>query len=233
MLRPLSLLVLFLFAAPAAAQEYQSKELAEAAAAYRQELIDSIPAAKKQPALIPRLRRDADAEYRAKRYSQASDDLKRAIAYGADDGLVWLRLAQALAEAQDDHFPASAYNAYRKSTDPVERGVALFLIGRDYDRHDKQKEALIVFEAGLAFTKSAAVAERVDQLRRLVAFRVTKVEITAEAEMPRACLRFNEKIATRPDLSYGDFVRSTPDLAGIVTARGDMLCLDGLKHGET
>ena len=38
----------------------------------------------------------------------------------------------------------SAYNAYRKSTDPVERGNALFIIGRDYDRHDKFKEALAV-----------------------------------------------------------------------------------------
>src|SRR5258708_607617 len=98
MLRALALLLLiFVVAAPAAAQEYQSKELAEAATDYRQELIDSVPAGKKQPALIPRLRRDADAEYRAKRYAQAIDDLAKAIAYGADDGLVWLRLAQALA----------------------------------------------------------------------------------------------------------------------------------------
>jgi alpha-2-macroglobulin len=233
MLRALWLLVLVVVAAPASAQEYQSKELADAAAQYRQELIDSIPAAKKQPALIVRLRRDADAEYRAHRYSQAIEDLSRAIAFGADDALVWLRLAQAQAETRDDHFPASAYNAYRKSSDPVERGIALFLIGRDFDRHDKPKEALAAFEAGLALTRSADVAERVEQLRRLVAFRVTKVEIAAEADTPRACLRFNEKIATRTDISYGDFVRATPDLAGIVTARGDTLCLDGLKHGET
>src|SRR5207237_9717501 len=93
MLRSLSLLVAVLLAAPASAQEYQSKELADAAAQYRQELVDSIPAAKKQPALIPRLRRDADAEYRAKRYRQATDDLSQAIAHGADDGLVWLPLA--------------------------------------------------------------------------------------------------------------------------------------------
>src|SRR6266851_687654 len=234
MLRALALLLLiFVAAAPAAAQEYQSRELAEAAADYRQELIDSVPAGKKQPALIPRLRRDADAEYRAKRYAQAIDDLAKAIAYGADDGLVWLRLAQALAGAQNDRVQAAAYNAYRKSTDPVEHGIALFLIGQDYDRHDKRKEALGAFEAGLAFTKSAAVAERVDQLRRLVAFRVTKVEIAAETDTPRACLRFNEKIATKADLSYGDYVHAKPELNGIVTARGDTLCLDGLKHGET
>src|SRR5712691_2461344 len=233
MLRFLSLLVVVLIAAPASAQEYQSKELADAASTYRQELIDSIPAAKKQPALIPRLRRDADAEYRAKRYPQTIDDLSRAIAYGADDGLVWLRLAPAQAEIQDNHFPASAYNAYRKSSDPVERGVALFLIGRDLDRHDKPKEALAAFEAGLALTRSANVAERVEQLHRLVAFRVTKVESTAETDAPRACLRFNEKIAIGANITYGDFVRATPDLAGIVTARGDTLCLDGLKHGET
>ena len=64
---------------------------------------------------------------------------------------------------------------------------------------------------GLALTQSPPVAERVDQLKRLVAFRVTKVEIAAEADAPRACLRFNEKIATKADLSYGDYVRATPD----------------------
>lgn len=75
MLRALSLLVVVLIAAPAAAQEYQSKGLGDAAAGYRQELIDSVPAAKRQPALIARLRRDADGEYQAKRYAQAIDDL--------------------------------------------------------------------------------------------------------------------------------------------------------------
>ena len=71
MLRALALFVLVLSAVPAAAQEYQSKELAEAGTAYRQELIDRIPANKRQPSLIARLRSDADAEYRAKRYAQA------------------------------------------------------------------------------------------------------------------------------------------------------------------
>src|SRR5437773_1742165 len=75
----------------------------------------------------------------------AIDEPTRAIANGADDGLVWLRLAQNELAAQDDHAMASAYNSYLKSVDPVERGVALFVIGRDYDRHDKQKEALAAF----------------------------------------------------------------------------------------
>jgi uncharacterized protein YfaS (alpha-2-macroglobulin family) len=233
MLRALALFVLALYAAPAAAQEYQSKELAEAGTAYRQELIDSVPVNKRQPSLIARLRSDADAEYRAKRYPQAIDDLSKAIAYGADDGLVWLRLAQNLVAADNDRASVAAYNAYAKSTDLVERGNALFLIGRDYDRHDKQKEALAAFQAGIALTSSPAVAERIEQLKRLVAFRVTKVEVQAEADTARACLRLNEKIATKSDLSYGAFVRSEPALDGIVTARGDTLCLDGLKHGET
>ena len=233
MLRALSCLLLVLFAAPALAQDYQSKELAEAGVNYRQELVSNVPANKRQPSLIPRLRKDADEEYRAKRYPQAIEDLIRAIAYGADDGLVWLRLAQNLAATGDDHTMAAAYNAYVKSVDPVERANALFIIGRDYDRHDQLKDALAAFNAGLALTKAPAVAERVDQLKRLVAFRVTKVDIQAEADTPRACLRLNEKIAPKADLSYGAFVRSEPALDGIVTARGDTLCLDGLKHGET
>ncbi|MBV9863513.1 MAG: alpha-2-macroglobulin family protein [Alphaproteobacteria bacterium] len=231
MLRAVVLLVMGLVAAPVAAQEYQSKELAEGAQQYRQELLDSIPANARMPTRIPGLRRDAEADYRAKRYAAAIDELTRAIAYGADDGLVWLRLAQNQLAAEDDHASASAYNAYLKSTDPVERGTALFVIGRDYDRHDKQKEALAAFEAGLAFTHLPAIAERVDQLRRLVAFRVTKVEIEAEADGARACLRFNEKVGTGADLSYGALVRAEPNFDGIVTARDETLCLNGLQHG--
>jgi alpha-2-macroglobulin len=231
MLRGLLVFCLVCVAGPALAQEYQSKELADAARDWRQQLIDSIPANKKQPALIAGLRRTAEADYQAKRYAAAIDELTRAIANGADDGLVWLRLAQNELAAQDDHAMASAYNAYLKSTDPVERGVALFVIGRDYDRHDKQKEALAAFDAGLGFTRLPAIAERAEELRRLVAFRVTKVEVQAEAEWGRACLRFNEPIGTKGDVSYGSFVRSEPKLDGIVTARGDTLCLDGMKHG--
>src|SRR5271167_1590952 len=231
MLRALFVLCLVSVAAPAVAQEYQSKELADAARDWRRELIDSVPANKKQPALIAGWRRMADTDYQAKRYAAAIEELTRAIANGADDGLVWLRLAQNELAAEDDHAMASAYNAYLKSTDPVERGVALFVIGRDYDRHDKQKEALAAFDAGLNFTRLPAIAERAEELRRLVAFRVTKVEVQGEAEWGRACLRFNETIEHKGDVSYGSFVRSQPPLDGIVTARGDTMCLDGMKHG--
>src|SRR3954454_4893028 len=215
MLRALLVFCLVSVAAPAVGQEYQSKELADAARDWRRELIDSVPANKKQPALIAGWRRMADADYQGKRYAGAIEELTRAIANGADDGLVWLRLAQNELAAEDSHAMASAYNAYLKSTDPVERGAALFVIGRDYDRHDKQKEALAAFEAGLAFTRLPAIAERTEELHRLVAFRVTKVEIQAEAEAGRACLRFNEKIGTRGDISYDTFVRSQPPLDGI------------------
>ena len=237
MLRTLSF-VLVLFAGawvmPALSAEYESKELADAGRDYRQDLIDRIQANKRKPNLIPQLRQDADKEYRAKRYSQAIDDLEKAISYGADDGLVWLRLAQAQVAYDDqDHAMSSAYNAYRKSNDPVERGEALFIIGKDYDKHDKYKEALAVFEAGLGFTKSPGVTERVAQLKVLVAFRVVKVEVEAESDDARACLRFNEPVATKGGISYGAYVRTTPALDGIVTARDDTMCLDGLKHGTT
>src|ERR1700732_351959 len=131
------------WALPAVAAEYQSKELADAGSQYRQDLLDRVQANKRQPNLIPRLRQDADKKYKPKRYAQAIDDLETAISYGADDGLIWLRLAQAqLANDDEDHAMASAYNAHRKSVDPVERGNALFIIARDYDKHDKYKEAL-------------------------------------------------------------------------------------------
>src|SRR5262249_21343283 len=155
---------------------------ADAGRDYRQALLDRIPPAKRQPNLIPALRRDAEAMVQADRRYRAIDDLERAIAYGADDGQIWLRLAQIQEEyGNNDHVLASAYNAYRKSTDPAQRGNALFVIGRDYDRHDSYKEALAAFTAGLALTGSPKVAERVAQLKVLVSFRVIKVETHAEA----------------------------------------------------
>src|SRR5215472_7438277 len=229
--RALLVLCLICFTVSALAQEYQSKELADAARDWRRELIDSIPANKKQSSLAAGLRRTAEIEYQGKDYTAAIGKLTSAVANGADDGLVWLRLAQSELAANDDHAMASAYNAYLKSIDPVERGAALFVIGRDYDRHDKQKEALAAFDAGLGLTRLPAIAERAEELRRLVAFRVTKVEVQAESDTARACLRFNEQIAAMSDISYGAFVRSEPKLEGIVTARGDTLCLGGLKHG--
>ena len=164
MLRKVLLLFLVCAAAPALAQEYQSKGLADAARDWRRELIDSIPANRKQPGLVAGWRQTAELDYQAKHYAGAADLLMRAIANGADDGLTWLRLAQSEFAIQNDHAMASAYNAYLKSADPVERGAALFVIGRDYDRHDEQKEALAAFEAGIRFTRLPAIAERAREL---------------------------------------------------------------------
>ena len=52
MLRPLLVFCLVCVTSPALAQEYQSKELADAARDWRRELIDSVPANKKQPGLV-------------------------------------------------------------------------------------------------------------------------------------------------------------------------------------
>ena len=187
MLRALSLVVVLVvgaWALPAAAAtaEYESKELADAGRDYRQDLLDRLPANKRLPNLIPRLKKDADEEIKAKRFSQAINDLEKAISNGADDGTTWLKLAQAqLANDDEDHAMASAYNAYRKSNDPAERGNALFTIGKDYDKHDRFKEALAAFEAGLTFAKSAGITERVAQLKVLVAFRAVFVALEDDA----------------------------------------------------
>ena len=108
MLRALLVLCLVSTAAPGLTQEYQSKELAAAASDWRRELGDRIPANKRQPAMIAGWRRMAESDYQAKRYAAAIDELTRAIANGADDGLVWLRLGQSELAAEDDHAMASA-----------------------------------------------------------------------------------------------------------------------------
>ena len=62
MLRALLVLCLVSIGAPGLAQEYQSKDLAEAASEWRRELIERIPANKRQPAMIAGWRRMAESE---------------------------------------------------------------------------------------------------------------------------------------------------------------------------
>ena len=93
MLRALLVFCLVCVAAPSLAQEYQSKELSDAARDWRRELVESVPVNRKQPGLVAGWRRTAELDYQAKHFGGAIDLLTRAIANGADDGLVWLRLA--------------------------------------------------------------------------------------------------------------------------------------------
>ena len=127
---------------------------------------------------------------------------------------------------------ASAYNAYLKSTDPVERGAALFVIGRDYDRHDKHKEALAAFEAGLAFTQLAG--DRRARRGAAPARRLPRHQGRGRRPRPKrrapacASTRRSRPRATSPT---APLCAASRTLDGIVTARGDTMCLDGMKHG--
>ncbi|HEY1798399.1 MAG TPA: alpha-2-macroglobulin [Stellaceae bacterium] len=228
-------LVLVLFtaswAAPSSAQEYQNPDLAAAAKEYRQDMHDTLPAAKRKPQLIPRLKKDADEEYGAQRYRQAVNDLTQAIQNGADDGKTWLALALAQSRAGDDDMQKSAYNAYILSTDKADKGRALSGIAHDLDAHNNLKEALAVFRIAVTLNKEDWVVERIAQLERLTAYRVTKVTVESEADVPNVCLQLNEPLSTKPDVSYGAYVRTEPAADGIVTGRGDSICVGGLKHG--
>ena len=70
-------------AAPSLAQEYQSKELSDAARDWRRELVESVPVNRKQPGLVAGWRRTAELDYQAKHFGGAIDLLTRAIANGA------------------------------------------------------------------------------------------------------------------------------------------------------
>jgi alpha-2-macroglobulin len=234
MARIVSLVLLFIAASwttPTFAQEYQNPDLAAAANDYRQALHDRIPTAIRKPQLIPRLKKDADEEYSAGRYKQAVDDLVQAIANGADDGKTWLQLALAQNRAGDDDTQKSAYNAYVLSSDKADKAKALSGIASDLDRHDNLKEALAVYRASLALSKQDWVVERAEQLERLTSYRVTKVDVVSEADVPSACLQLNENLSTKPDVSYSAYVRTDPAADGIVTGHGDTICVGGLKHG--
>ena len=224
------LLVLVFLPESGWAQEYQSKELAEAAAAYRQELLDSVPANKRQPALIPRLRRDADDDYRAKRYSRAIDDLTRAIAFGADDGL-----DLAAARAESGRAPRRSHAGQRlqrlsqidrsgrarQRAVPDRRAITTATTNRRrrwprsrrasrFDPVGRGRRAGRAAEAARCVPRHQGRRSRRNPKRRAPACASTR------RSRPRAMCRMPPLCA------------ASPAFDGIVTVRGDTLCLNGL-----
>ena len=217
--------------APARPDSYKSEELDTAIGDYVAEIAKRAgPVARRQQRALT-AEQDGDNLARLKRWAAAADAYQIAIANGTGTPQLWLKLAQAQSAAGQDRAQVSAYKAYKDATEAAEKAAALRIVAREFDRHDSQKEALAVYNVSLALAADPAAAERAAQLRKLVAFRITKVDISAESDQPEACLLFNEKLSARRDVTFGAYVRTTPANQALITARDDRLCLEGLKHG--
>ncbi|MBL6946590.1 MAG: alpha-2-macroglobulin family protein, partial [Rhodospirillales bacterium] len=64
-----------------------------------------------------------------------------------------------------------------------------------------------------------------------VKFGASGVKVNADSDRPEFCITFGKALAKDRAVRFEDFVIVEPATTGGVMARGDRLCLDGVKHG--
>ena len=125
----------------------------------------------------------------------------------------------------------SAINAYLRSSDNEERATAMELLGRLLEVADYGRQSIDAFRLAQSLSPSDTRQAALDRAIGLFGFRVTDHQVDNNAERPRICLNFNERLSEL-GVDYANFVRlGSGNLP--VEVEGEQLCIDGVTHGET
>ena len=127
---------------------------------------------------------------------------------------------------------AAAYRAYLLSTDAQAEARALALLAEAHARADEYRPALTAYKESLRLAANPEVEQAYMRTREEHGFRVIDDEVDADTASPRACLRFSEPLA-EGNVDFAPYVSVLGMEKPAVTADGDKLCVDGLRHGET
>ncbi|MFJ5489270.1 hypothetical protein ACIKTA_17675, partial [Hansschlegelia beijingensis] len=90
----------------------------------------------------------------------------------------------------------------------------------------------VAYKASLALADSADARNAYEAMRAEHGFRVIDYSVDSDAAAPRACIQFSENLA-KGRVDFAPYVALKGVDAPAVTADGQQLCVDGLKHGET
>ncbi|GJD49818.1 Alpha-2-macroglobulin [Methylobacterium crusticola] len=152
----------------------------------------------------------------------------------------WYALAEAANGLEDEDYDenqklllrarAGAYLAYQRAGTRVDEARALRLVGRVLAEQESWRPALDAYKASLALAEDADAAKTYEELRSAHGFRILDYKVDSDAAAPRACFTFSEAIEARTDVA--PFVAVSGAANAAVTADGQQVCVDGLRHGE-
>ncbi|MCQ8782287.1 alpha-2-macroglobulin family protein [Mangrovibrevibacter kandeliae] len=172
--------------------------------------------------------------------------LREAVKREPDDGALWLELARTALAWQPDDWQqradnealrnSAAVDAYVLAPDPETQAQALAVLAQSMELADNWKLAIKSYRASLALAADAD-ADTQAKLEAAVAshgFRITDNSVDTNAASPRICLVFSDELS--PALingeSVGDYVSVEGSDTLPVSASGNQICVDGVKHGE-
>lgn len=125
----------------------------------------------------------------------------------------------------------AAYAAYLRAVTPADEAVALALLGEVYAAREEWRPSLNAYAASLKVQDDANVRATYERLREEHGFRITDFKVDSDAASPRVCFQFSDPLATGK-VDFVPFVAVSGNANAAVSAEGQQLCVDGLKHSE-
>jgi uncharacterized protein YfaS (alpha-2-macroglobulin family) len=187
------------------------------------------------------LRRDAGVQAARGDQRRALDLYAAAIAADPRDAQSWLGYAlaaSAVAPADDDErirlrerAPATAFVAYQRAQTHAEEAAALAALGEISARQEEWRPALDAYRASLQLADNPVIRRTYEAVRAEHGFRILDYKVDSDSASPRVCFQFSEDL-DRGKLDFAPFVAVSGASNAAVTAEGQELCVDGLRHGE-
>lgn len=172
----------------------------------------------------------------------ASKQLSIAAALDPADWETWLSLSRALlaikpkAEGQERYelpvnAAAAASIAYQRAPNPAAKARALAGVGETFRRRQFWRPAIDALSASLTLVDNAQVRATYETLRGQHGFRMMDYTVENEAQDPRLCIQFSERLL-RAETDLSRFVSIDGKPADNLTGEGRQVCIEGLGHGK-
>jgi uncharacterized protein YfaS (alpha-2-macroglobulin family) len=171
----------------------------------------------------------------------ASRDFALAVAGDPANAESWLGLSRALLAIKADdkgserydlpvNGTAAAYRAYERAATPQAKARALDLVAQGLQRRSLWRPAIDALKASLALADDQAIRQQYEKLRLEHGFRMLDYRADSDAQTPRLCLVFSERLS-REQSDFAKFVSIDGKDPENVVAEDKQLCIEGLAHG--
>jgi uncharacterized protein YfaS (alpha-2-macroglobulin family) len=228
----------FAFTASAADKPFQRSDLAESAVRLETQIKTEAGQVAKP---VATLRSEAEAAFARRDFRAGMQTLALIVSVAPREAGNWLRLSRAILQIRPtdererinflERAATAAYIAYQRSSNSGEEADALILLGRTFAERKLWRPALDAYRFSLDLREEADARQTYEQLRDQHGFRILDYTVDADAASPRACFQFSEELpGKRTDFS--PFVALEGRDKPALTAEGQQLCVEGLKHGE-
>jgi alpha-2-macroglobulin len=152
----------------------------------------------------------------------------------------WLGLARALLAIKPDqgserydlpvNASGAAFNAYVRAATPAAKAAALWVLHDALKRRSYWRPAIDALHASLALAENADVRQAYDALVTEHGFRILEYKVDADAQQPRLCIQFSERLAPG-QTDWAKYFTVDGKDPQAVTVEAQQICLDGLAHG--